>query len=152
MAQEVDGIASFGSWSIFKDDVACWAASAAEEVTVGHDKVNAEAILANVAFFRKQPFPEISFMVGGILGEKFTVEAGGIRAQVVLDDDVTYFTEDKEVDLLFAFLRSSNLVLLRPNSEQPAVTFSLDGFQDAYNLLAKTCEFKHADFAFDDVT
>ena len=91
-------------------------------------------------------------MVGEILGKKFTVEAGGISAGAVLDDDVTYFTEDKEVDLLFAFLRSSNLVLLTPNSEQPAVTFSLEGFQDAYNLLAKTCEFKHADFAFDDVT
>lgn len=146
IAQEADAITSFGVWSIFKDDVACWAASSAEEVNTGSGVPSEESVTIYVSFFRKQPVPEISFLFGEGRGDTMIANVGGVQADFFSDEDGTYFAAERERDLLFAFLKSRQLALSPPSASQPTVTFSLEGFKDAYNHLAKICEFKHADF------
>lgn len=152
VAQEADALTSFGAWSIFKDDVACWAASAATEVNIKSDAINEDNVMMYVSFFQTQSVPQISFLIDTGLADSMIADAGGVRADFFSDGEGNYFATDSERDLLFAMLRSQQLALSSPASSTPIVTFSLDAFKDAYNHLAEICEFKQSDFFDSDVT
>jgi hypothetical protein len=150
--EEVDAITSFGAWSVFKDDVACWAASSAEEVNIDSDTINEEDLVMYVSFFYRQPVPEISFLGGNTLGDSAIATVGAVQADFFSDEDGSYFAVDSERTLLFAMLEAQQVDLSSRVSTKPMVAFSLEGFKEAYNSLARMCEFKPADFADGDVT
>lgn len=149
---EADAIVSFGDWSVFKDDVACWAASSAEEINSDSDGINEEDVAMYVSFFRKQPVPEISFFLGGHVEDNMTAEVSEVRADFFSNQYGVYFAAESERDLIFALLDSRQLALSPASSSKPMATFSLEGFREAYNSLARICEFKHVDFTDGDVT
>lgn len=152
ISQEADAIISFGLWSVFEDEVACWAASEVDEINSDFGALDLEKAMMFVSFFHQQPVPEVSFALGDCCEELLVAHLGDAQADFLSDDEGYYFPVEDDRDLLFALLGSRQLALSTPNASEPVVTFSLDGFKDAYNHLSKMCDFTHVDFMEGGVT
>lgn len=137
-AQEATASASFEDWSVFEDEVACWAASEAFEEP--KESTAQEERLMFVTFFYGSQTPEISFNVGSCC-EKTAYARINEHTLSLTYDDETYFPAVNEIDFLLQALRSEKLEIVDTETNEIFLWFSLIGFREAYNHLARTCNF-----------
>ena len=137
-SQDAIATTSFEDWSVFEDEVACWAASEAFQEP-GAD-TSSEQHLMFVTFFYGVQIPEISFNVGSCCGTSAYSRSNNNTLPLFYEDE-NYFPTDSEIDFLLQILRGEKLELLAKESNEVFLWFSLLGFREAYNYLAKTCEF-----------
>ena len=138
VSQDAIATTSFKDWSVFEDEVACWAASEAFQEP-GVD-TSSEQHLMFVTFFYGVQIPEISFNVGSCCGTSAYARSNNNTLPLFYEDE-NYFPTDSEIDFLLQILRGEKLELLAKESNEVFLWFSLLGFREAYNYLAKTCEF-----------
>lgn len=137
-AQEATASASFEDWSVFEDEVACWAASEAFEEP--KESTAQEERLMFVTFFYGSQTPEISFNVGSCCGKTAYARINEHTLSLIYDDE-TYFPAVNEIDFLLQALRSDRLEIVDTETNEIYLWFSLNGFREAYNHLARTCNF-----------
>lgn len=138
VSQDAIATTSFEDWSVFEDEVACWAASEAFQEP-GVD-TSLEQHLMFVTFFYGVQIPEISFNVGSCCGASAYARSNNNTLPLFYEDE-NYFPTDSEIDFLLQILRGEKLELLAKENNEVFLWFSLLGFREAYNHLAKTCEF-----------
>jgi hypothetical protein len=138
-SQVATASASFEDWSVFSDEVACWAASEAYETP--ETSAGGDGKLMFVTFFYGSQTPEISFNVGKCCGTSAYARANELNLPLIYEDE-HYFPAVNEIDFLLHMLRGERLEIVDQETDHFNLWFSLFGFRDAYNHLAKTCDFR----------
>lgn len=143
--EEATAIAHHGFWSVFNDGVACWV------VTLGWNntsdaKMAMETTRAYAAFHNGNVEPMISFELGAMTRDDMTVTVGGSQFEL-FEHQQSLFTYEEDLQLLRQMLKNGSMKL---GDDAHNVVFSLYGFQDAYNHVAKICDFRSLDL--DDST
>lgn len=134
-----DAIATYGDWSVFKDDKMCWVATYTDIIETS-DKASVNLNPFAFVFFQEGSMqPIISFDLEELVRPGMIAEVGGKTVDLVLEDG-TLFT-DNDTELLFQMLENDLVVV---SDDEHQVTFSLYRLQDAYNHLAKICDFYHS--------
>lgn len=139
--EAVDATTYFVDWSAFFAEDVCWVATLVD-FGAHDDEIE---VYFTVSFFRQSAVPHISVMTGS--GEVFAeapvafVGANMIEFEV-FDDSAFPLVEDEET-LLWALL-DEQLVKLHafgePSTQYEGVV-AVSGFRDAYNFIARECEF-----------
>lgn len=135
---ESDAIASYGQWSVFKDEEMCWVATYTDIVeTSGETSVNLDPF-AFVSFQEDSMQPVISFELEEFVAPDMTVKIGGREADLVLADGALF--TDNDTELLFQMLENDIMLV---SNDETSVVFNLDRLRDAYNHVAEICDFHY---------
>lgn len=137
----VDATRYFDDWSAFFAEEDCWVATL---VDFGVHDADIEVYFM-VSFFWGSAVPHFSISTGS--GEDFVVApiafVGGNAIEFEVYDDFAFPPGEDEETLLQA-LRAEKLVELHA-SEEPGSQYegvvAMSGFKDAYNFIARECEF-----------
>ncbi len=132
--KEADAQQFFQDWSTFQDEVACWAS------TESLPEEDAKENIMYVAFFMGSQSPQISFVVPNCCDEPADAASSSATVQLKQLED-TFFLMGKELDFLRSLLKSDSVIISTRKSKELIDTFSLLGFRDAYNQLARMCNF-----------
>ena len=133
-----DAIASYGDWSVFKDEEMCWVATDTDIVETS-DKASVNLTPFAFLFFQEGSMqPVISFELEELVRPDMIAEVGGKAVDLVLADG-TLFT-DNDTELLFQMLQGGMMVV---GDDENYAAFSLYGLRDAYNHVAKICDFHY---------
>jgi hypothetical protein len=135
---EADAIASYGHWSVFKDEEMCWVATYTDIVeTSGETSVNLDPF-AFVSFQEGSMQPVISFELEELVAPDMTAKVGGREVDLVLADGALF--TDNDTELLFQMLENDILLI---SNDETLVAFNLYRLRDAYNHVAKICDFHY---------
>ncbi len=135
--EEVGATMSLGEWSAFKDDVACWAATETKPNTTTKPKLKDTSVVAYVSFQSGSIYPLVSFDMGVQAADDMYVSIGTVKFDLYADGS-TLFTNDEDTPLLLELLRHKKIMVGNANTY---AEFSLEGFSDIYNHVARICDF-----------
>ena len=136
-------------WLASIDDVACWISTHPfkRSLIVG-EKEHDPDMYFNVAFQNGSPQPEFSISKTAIekYNEKVDLKVGPKVFEFIADEDIAFSKMSDDRDILFQMLGgdSTSFKLNIDKNFKPLEFFiSLEGFNYAYNYIAKTCNFSH---------
>lgn len=132
-----DAIEIYGEWSVFKDEQACWIASDAAVVNGIENNHADEQAVAFLAFHYGSMEPEITFALGNINLDNTTLKVSD-RSYVLFNDGEILYTKYEDLDLLRTMLGANELSISGNNQSR---VFYLKGFKQAYNHVARICNF-----------
>ena len=136
-------------WSASIDDVACWISTHPfkRSVILG-EKEHDPDMYFNVAFQKGSPQPEFSISKTAIekYNEKVDLTVGPKVFEFIADEDIAFSKILDDRDILFQMLggdSTSFKLNIDENFKSLEFFISLEGFNYAYNYIAKTCNFAH---------
>ena len=141
--ENFDPIAEFDEWALFQDEGACWLTS--NPVFISKPEEAAEKYYLFVSFFFGSAEPEISYYLNGSGGDDRVAYAGEEVSDLFFHEDTYYPYSHDDITFLMSMLKSDQVSIHPVGSDVPEVKFSLDGFREAYNEVARVCEFNSLD-------
>jgi hypothetical protein len=136
-------------WLISIDDVACWISThPIMRSSFAGNKQHDVGTYFNVAFQNGSPQPEFSISKKAIEkhNKKVDVTVGSRVYEFIADEDIVFSKRSDDRDILFQMLGGNSTSFQLNGSEnlKPANFFiSLEGFKNAYNYIAKECNFSY---------
>jgi hypothetical protein len=136
-------------WLISIDDVACWISThPIKRSSFEGNKQHDVGTYFNVAFQNGSSQPEFSISKMSIEkhNETVGVKVGSKVFEFIADEDIVFSKRSDDRDILFLMLGgdSASFKLNVGENFKPLEFFiSLAGFKNAYNYIAKTCNFSH---------
>jgi len=136
-------------WLISIDDVACWISThPIKRSSIAGNKQHDVDTYFNVAFQKGSPQPEFSISKTTIEKHNKTVgvKVGSKVFEFIADEDIVFSKRSDDRDILFLMLwgdGASFKLNIDKNFKPLEFFISLEGFNYAYNYIAKTCNFSH---------
>ena len=136
-------------WLASIDDVACWISTHPFNRSSTVDEMEYDdSMYFNVAFQNGSSQPEFSISKTAIEkhNKKVGVKVGPNVFEFIADEDIVFSKRSDDRDILFQMLGgdSTSFKLNIDENFKPLEFFiSLAGFKNAYNYIAKTCNFSH---------
>ena len=144
-------------WLISIDDVACWISThPIKRSSIAGNKQHDVGTYFNVAFQNGSPQPEFSISKTTIEKHNKTVgvKIGSRVFEFIADEDIVFSKRSDDRDILFLMLSgaSTSFKLHVDGNPMPLKFFiSLAGFKNAYNYIAKSCNFYNNSDAYKDM-
>ena len=145
-------------WLISIDDVACWISThPIKRSSFEGNKQHDVGTYFNVAFQNGSPQPEFSISKMSIEkhNETVGVKVGSKVFEFIADEDIVFSKRSDDRDILFLMLGgdSASFKLNVGENFKPLEFFiSLAGFKNAYNYIAKKCNFSDSSGSYKNMS
>lgn len=128
----------FQEWAFFKEESACWIATAATFVEKPFDLSNDNFMY--ISFFDGVPHPQLSFNLADTAVGKSLFISQDIAFELMYLEG-TFFPVDGDVSLVMRLLKEDKISIINQDQQSTYAEFSLRGFVEAYNEAGRSCNF-----------